>query len=147
MPEDAEIILEPEILAGLENTQDISLRLKVMSELIPIVKSRRLQEHAVELLWVKVQDLAMPKKGQQDTVNVEHRKKSWTFLEAVIQGQYEHLDIMRGQFFRLIKTFDVVQNSDDYLLNRITMLDVLTQNGKELSRFCFKTSKATTSQH
>ena len=44
-----------------------------------IVKSRRLQDYAVELLCVKGQNLE--------------------FIKAIIQGKFEHLDIMRAQFF------------------------------------------------
>ena len=47
--------------------------------LIVIVKSRRLQDYAVELLCVKGQNLE--------------------FIKAIIQGKFEHLDIMHAQFF------------------------------------------------
>ena len=58
-----------------------------------IVKSRRLQDYAVELLCVKGQNLE--------------------FIKAIIQGKFEHLDIMRAQFFWVIK------NPEELLILRI----------------------------
>ena len=79
-----------------------------------------MQGHAVELLWVKVQDLA---KGCEAN---EARRECWNFLEAVIRGQFEQLDIMRAEFFRLIKCGGRIECAES-LPQRIQMLDALTQ--------------------
>lgn len=115
------------MLNFLEPEQEIGIRIKAMNDLIPIVKSRRLQEHAVELLWIKVQDLAS---GNE---KIEATKKSLEFLVAVIQGQYDQLYIMRAQFFRLIKTSP--EKQENLLNQKILMLDALTQKGREIVHF------------
>ena len=121
--EDIEYVLDPEILSDLGSDKDPATRIKAIKSLILIVKSRRLQEHAVELLWVKVQDLA---KGPPE---MEGHVESLEFIEAIIQGQFEHLDIMRAQFFRMIK------NPEELLILRIRILDSLTQKGREILHF------------
>lgn len=141
--QDAEFVLDQEVLADLGRDADLTTRLKAMSELTATVKTRRLQDPAVELLWVKVQDLA---KGCDD----EARHESWKFLEAVIRGQFEQIDSLRLQFFRLIKghfaenkrsengNYDrqqqgVIQDVD--LEYRLCILDALTQNGRDVLPF------------
>ena len=121
--DDIEYVLDPEILTELGSDKDPTTRIKAIKSLILIVKSRRLQEHAVELLWVKVQDLA---KGPPE---MEGHVESLEFIEAIIQGQYEQLDIMRAQFFRMIK------NPEELLNLRMRILDSLTQKGREILHF------------
>ena len=87
-----------------------------------------MQGHAVELLWVKVQDLA---KGCDAN---EARRECWNFLEAVIRGQFEQLDIMRAEFFRLIKCGGRIECAES-LPQRIQMLDALTQGGEKILHF------------
>ena len=87
-----------------------------------------MQGHAVELLWVKVQDLA---KGCEAN---EARRECWNFLEAVIRGQFEQLDIMRAEFFRLIKCGGRIECAES-LPQRIQMLDALTQGGEKILHF------------
>ena len=116
------------MLAELDNDQDVSVRVRSMQELTQIVKLQRLQGHAVELLWVKVQDLA---KGCEQN---EARRECWNFLEAIIRGQFDHLDIMRAEFFRLIKTGSGVECTET-LTQRIQMLDALTQRGEKILHF------------
>ena len=67
-----------------------------MQTLAPEVRCRKLQDHAVEVLWIKIEDLAQ---GSDD----QARHETWTFIEAVICGQFEQIDIMRAKFFQLIK--------------------------------------------
>ena len=46
------------MLNDLESDQDVATRVRSMQDLTHIVRTQKLQGHAVELLWVKVQDLA-----------------------------------------------------------------------------------------
>ena len=121
--EDIEYVLDPEILSDLGADREPATRIKAIKSLILIVKSRRLQDHAVELLWVKVQDLV------KSPPEVEGHTESWEFLDAIIQGQYEQLDIMRAQFFRMIK------NPEELLILRLRILDSLTQKGQKVLHF------------
>lgn len=138
--QDVEFILDQDILTELSIATDQAERLKAMKDLAPAVRTRRLQSHAVEMLWVKVQDLA---KGCDDVA----RHETWDFLECVIRGQFAQLDIMRAQFFRLIKGhyYDSHKKAKGFnnheitldidLEHRIKILDALTEKGKDILHF------------
>ncbi len=67
----------------------------IPTQLKMIYRERRLQEHGVELLWVKLQDLLV-------TTADEPRREALTFFEAVIRGQYLQLVIL---FFKITVNF------------------------------------------
>ena len=75
---DTELVLGPDLLVSLDREADILLRIRTMQDLTPEVKTKRLQNNAVELLWRKIEDLAH---GSHD----QARHESWIFLEAVIR--------------------------------------------------------------
>ena len=64
----------------------------------------------------------------------EARRECWSFLEAIIRGQFDQLDIMRAEFFRLIKTGGKIECADS-LPQRIQLLDALTQRGEKILHF------------
>ena len=132
LPPDTEYRIPDNVLDGLESEQDVATRIRSMQDLTQIVRSQRLQGHAVELLWVKVQDLA---KGSGEQQQNEARRECWHFLEALIRGQFDQLDIMRAEFFRLIKTGGVQDQSAETLPQRIQLLDALTQRGEKILHF------------
>ena len=55
-------------------------RLKLIKELAPRVREQRLQEHGVELLWVRTKDLL-------ETSDVEQRNNMLIFYECMVRGQ------------------------------------------------------------
>ena len=81
MPPDTEYVIPDAVLAELDIDQDVTVRVRSMQDLTQVVRSQRLQGHAVELLWVKVQDLA---KGCEQN---EARRECWNFL-AIDVGAY-----------------------------------------------------------
>ena len=93
---DAELTLDKDVLDNLGIESELSVRIKAMQSLAPEVRCRKLQDHAVEVLWIKIEDLAQ---GTED----QARRETWMFLEAVICGQFDQIDIMRAKFFQLIK--------------------------------------------
>jgi len=58
-------------------------RMKLVKELTPRVREQKLQEHGVELLWVKTKDLL-------ETSDVVQRHDMLMFFEAMIRGQVNH---------------------------------------------------------
>ena len=85
---------------------EMSVRIKSMQTLAPEVRCRKLQDHAVEVLWIKIEDLAQ---GSDD----QARHETWMFLEAVICGQFEQIDTMRAKFFQLIKSISTNSANND----------------------------------
>ena len=138
--EDFEFVLPPEVVTEIGPETPLEQRLAALKGLKPAVRSRRLQEHGVELLWFKIHDLA---EGQDDIA----RREAWDFFEAVIRGQFTQLDIMRAQFFRLLKNhhfsgyekarglnnIEVIVDKD--LEIRLRLLDALTEHGKDILHF------------
>ena len=55
-------------------------RMKLIKELTPRVREQKLQEHGVELLWVKTKDLL-------ETSDIEQRHDMLLFFEAMVRGQ------------------------------------------------------------
>ena len=56
----------------------------IKNHFLIVFRERRLQEHGVELLWVKLQDLLT-------STADEPRREALIFFEAVIRGQYLQL--------------------------------------------------------
>ena len=63
--------------AGLDSRTQ---RMKLVKKLTAVVREQRLQEHGVELLWVKTKDL-------YETQDREQRHDMLSFFEALIRGQ------------------------------------------------------------
>lgn len=59
-------------------------RMKLIKELTSRVQEQKLQEHGVELLWVKTKDLL-------DTSDVGQRLDVLMFYEAIVRGQVRFL--------------------------------------------------------
>ena len=55
-------------------------RMKLVKKLTNVVREQRLQQHGVELLWVKTKDL-------YETQDREQRHDMLSFFEALIRGQ------------------------------------------------------------
>ena len=54
--------------------------MKLIKDLTPRVREQKLQEHGVELLWVKTKDLL-------ETSDIEQRNDMLTFFECIVRGQ------------------------------------------------------------
>ncbi len=56
-------------------------RIRTVRELCEVVQTRILEENAVEVLWINIQDLLQP------SVSKEDRHLALTFLACLIRGQ------------------------------------------------------------
>ena len=81
-----------------------------------------LQEHGVELLWMKTKDLA-----ENGEVDVRHAVLA--FYEALVAGQFNKLDVMRAQFFRVV---DNSKEKGDLKLV-LKLLESLTSSSKDIN--------------
>ena len=54
---DAELTLDKDVLDNLGIESELSVRIKAMQSLAPEVRCRKLQDHAVEVLWIKIVNL------------------------------------------------------------------------------------------
>ena len=87
-----------------------------------------LQVHGVELLLMKTQDLV-------SNPDPEVRRRILSFYGAVVRGQFDSLDVMRAQFFRLIETHAELKADFACVFN---ILFALTKEGKMIDRFADK---------
>ena len=85
--------------------------------------TRELEEHAIEAFLNVVSDLL------DVNAPTEGRHAALHFLILLTSSQYAHLGIVRGQVFRIV----LEHNVDEDLLLRISLLKVLTDNGKDVS--------------
>lgn len=79
----------------------------------------------MERLWDVTQDFF------DSEYPTEVRCLAFNFLQCLIKGQSDKLEIMRAHFFRFIKHHD---NSEDIGL-RLELLNTLTSNGKNILYF------------
>ncbi|XP_067006155.2 tuberin isoform X2 [Anabrus simplex] len=103
----------------------INHRTKVIKELSEAVMYNRLEDNAIEKLWICLQDLF------HRDIPKEHRHLAFSFFRCLIQGQYEKLGLMRVHFFRLVKEHDVPEDVGP----RLELLQSLTENGKDILYF------------
>lgn len=99
-------------------------RLKLIRQITPVVREQILQEHGVELLWMKTKDLA-------DSEVDDERRAVLEFYEALVAGQFNKLDVMRAQFFRII---DKSHRKSDLSLV-LKFLESLTKQGQDILHF------------
>jgi len=121
-PGSCELVLTPEVVEELSITQPVSTRLKTLKDLGGQVKEQRLQQHGVELLWYKIQDLL---ESNQDN---ETRHTVFEFLVVLVSGQYNSLDMMRPQLFMFIKEHKIQED----ITQKMSLLVALTENGKDI---------------
>jgi len=117
-----ELVLSPEVVEELSINQPVSTRLKTIKELGAQVKEQRLEQHGVELLWYKVQDLL---EANQEK---ETRHAVFEFLVVLVAGQYNSLDMMRPQLFLFIKEHKMQED----MAKKMSLLVALTENGKDI---------------
>ena len=86
------------------------------------------QDHGVELLLMKTRDLV-------SNPDPEVRRCILTFYGAVVRGQFDTLDVMRAEFFRLIEMHSELR--DDFV-GVFDILFALTKEGKTIDRFADK---------
>lgn len=82
-------------------------------------------QRAVEKLWLCVADLI---KNDQPK---ECRHCALLFLRNLIHGQFDILNVVRSQFFQVIKE----HNHPEDISERMELLQNLTCNGKDVTYF------------
>ena len=121
-PSSYELKLQTEVLNDLSSEQTVQTRLRTLRELSTQVREQRLQQHSVEMLWYKVEDLL------EASQEKETRHTVLEFLTQLVLGQYDSLDMMRPVLFYFIKCHKV---SEDFE-KKVALLIALTDNGKDI---------------
>uniref|UniRef100_A0A4W3I3C5 Tuberin n=1 Tax=Callorhinchus milii TaxID=7868 RepID=A0A4W3I3C5_CALMI len=117
-----EFIITAEILKDLNVECGLHSRIKTISYVCELAKTKRFEEHAVEALWQAVDDL------MSDEQPTEARHAVLQLMKAIVQGQGERLGPIRAHFFHVIKDYPV---SGD-LHERLEVFKALTENGKDI---------------
>ncbi|KAK3596584.1 hypothetical protein CHS0354_015119 [Potamilus streckersoni] len=120
-----EFVFTLEILKDIGAESPPNYRLKAIKELADEVSKKKLEENAIEAVWNSIQDMLLPE------ASTENRKAALHFLQSLLEGQLNHLGILRGHFFDVIRNISVPED----LNQRLTLFNILSENGRNLQNF------------
>ncbi|KAM6939958.1 LOW QUALITY PROTEIN: tuberin [Xenentodon cancila] len=120
----SEFIITTDIIKELHPDCGLSNRIRMMNHICDLAKMKKFEEHAVEAVWMAVEDMLTPEQLP------EARHAVLQLLRAIIQGQGERLGPLRAYFFKVIRDY---QPCNEDLSDRLEVFKALTENGKDIT--------------
>ncbi|XP_017841753.2 tuberin [Drosophila busckii] len=128
----SERTLRPEFENELRPEQPVGQRCKMLKELGDVhLHNYTLDETSITKLWHLTNDLIVPNKP------AETRQIAFNFYKRLIYTQYKNLTLMREKFFLVIQNHEAHED----LRHLLELLDMLTENGKDITNFEEKIGK------
>lgn len=121
------ILLTPTILRSIGPESELLIRLKNLHEFQNVITVKRLEDGAVETLWLHIQDL----------ITLDHnddglsRRVCLEFVTVLCKSQYCKLNLCRHAFFKVLQN---CSKNDDLQIN-FQLLQALTNDGKCVDDF------------
>ncbi|XP_056391557.1 tuberin isoform X4 [Hyla sarda] len=118
-----EYIITTELLKELSPESALSIRVRAMSQVCELAKTKKFEDHAVEAIWTSVADLLEPDQPAEGRLNV------LILLKSLVLGQGDRLGFLRAHFFHVIKDYP----SNEDLAERLEVFKALTDNGRDIA--------------
>ncbi|KAM3917112.1 tuberin isoform 2-T2 [Leptodactylus fuscus] len=118
-----EYIITAELQKELSSESALNIRVRAMSQVCELAKTKKFEDHAVEAIWTSIADLLQPE--QQP----EARHGVLNLMKSLIIGQGDRLGFLRAHFFRVIKDYP----SNEDVGERLEVFKALTDNGRDIA--------------
>lgn len=121
------ILLTDAVLRSIGPESDLLSRLKKLREFRNVIATKRLEDGAIETLWLHIQDLILLERNDDGLA----RRETLDFLIELCKGQYSKLNLCRAAFFKVLQN---CSKNDDLNLN-FAFLRALTNDGESVEDF------------
>eukprot|EP00029_Vermamoeba_vermiformis_P011049 TRINITY_DN5975_c0_g1_i1.p1 TRINITY_DN5975_c0_g1~~TRINITY_DN5975_c0_g1_i1.p1 ORF type:complete len:976 (+),score=109.12 TRINITY_DN5975_c0_g1_i1:158-3085(+) len=113
-----------ELLKTLNKSNPIDVRMAIVKDFCTFIRTHRVDDpRIIRSLWVAFEDFFNENRSR------DVHKVGFLMMQAMIEGQYDRLQLLRPEFFR------VIQRSSDAFAEKYLSMFALTNRGKDISPF------------